>query len=89
MVKTKKQKVSPVAAKYDVLEEIFAPQKKAAKALEEHKKRKTPKTKPVYASHYGFKSSMILYVRPETTREQIIEKFTERLKGVDLCVFKK
>lgn len=71
----------------DVIEDMFRPQNKAREVLEKRKEMVDPRTKQVKARDYGYNSSLIIFVRPETTEEQIQAKFSERI-GKDFNRFR-
>lgn len=57
-----------------------------AEKLKQLKESDQKQTVPVSSLKYGFKSPMILFVSPDLTEKQIIEKFEKRFKasGINL-----
>jgi hypothetical protein len=82
----KHQSKSKSAKKPQTRDELFdamIPQRsveKTAEILEKHKAKHDPRTRAVNSAKFGFKGKpLTIFVRPDATDEQIIEKFRLRL----------
>lgn len=59
----------------------------AAEKLREFKESNQKPTVPVSSLKYGFKKALTLFVSPDLTREQIIEKFEKRFNASDINMY--
>lgn len=87
----KHQSKSKAAKKPQTRDELFdamIPQRgvdKTAEMLEKHKAKHDPRTRAVNSANFGFNGKPItIFVRPDATDEQIIEKFRLRLGSHDV-----
>lgn len=78
-----KSKTSQKPQTRDELFDAMIPKRgveKTAEMLAKHKSTRDPRTRAVNSVNYGFRgNSIIIYVLPDATKEQIMDKFRLRL----------